>query len=179
MSVKHEIRALSSALSNVPNVKYLAHLARQTQKRTFIRCAKCAKIIEHATLRSHFWKRMDPNAISIYCFFIHLSLSSLTTLFLFFFSPLSFFLRHSPSLFSLFFLLIVVAFLSSVQPRRSLLLQFFFFLVFWWVASAMGGFSLPFSLAAPPNTDLCCCGFFFFGSDLMGGFGSGWLLSSV
>ena len=44
----------------------------------------------------------------------------------------------------------------------------------------MGGFSLPFSLAAPPNADLCCCGFFiFFGSDLMGGFGSGWFFSSV
>ena len=148
MSVKHEIRALSSAFSNVPNVKYLAHLAHQTQKRTFIRCAKCAKIIEHAIVRSHFWKRTDPNAISVYCFFIHLSLSSLITLFLFFFSPLSFFLRHSPSLFSLFFLLIVVAFLSSVQPHRSLLLWFFIYL-------------------------------FFFCSDLMGGFGSGWLLSSI
>ena len=162
MPVKHEIRALSSALSNVPNVKYLAHLAHRTQKQTLIRCAKCAKIIERATLRSHFWKRMDPNAISIYCFFIHLSLSSLITLFLFFFSPLSFFLRHSPSLLSLFFLLTVMAFLSSVQPHWSLLLWFFFFFaMIWWVGSAVGGFSLLFSLATPPDADLCCCGFFF------------------
>ena len=157
MSVKHEIRALSLALSNVPNVKYLAHLAHQTQKQTLIRCAKCAKIIEHAIVRSHFWKRTDPNAIFVYCFFIHLSLSSLITLFLFFFSPLSFFLRHSPSLFSLFFLLIVVAFLSSVQPHRSLLLWFFIYLfifaVIWWVGLAVGGFSLPFSLAVPPDAD--------------------------
>ena len=35
---------------------------------------------------------------------------------------------------------------------------------------------LLFSLAAPPDADLCCCGFFL-GSDLMGGFGSGWLFS--
>ena len=47
----------------------------------------------------------------------------------------------------------------------------------------MGGFSLPFSLTAPPNADLYCCGVFFFGfffgSDLMGGFGSGWFFSSI
>ena len=42
----------------------------------------------------------------------------------------------------------------------------------------MGGFSLPFSLAVPPDADLCCCGvFFFLGSDLMGGFGNGWFFS--
>ena len=63
----------------------------------------------------------------------------------FFFSSLSFFLRH------------------SYQP-----ISFFFSLL--WL------FSLLFSLA-----DLCCYGFFYylFCSDLMGGFGNGWLLSSV
>ena len=40
----------------------------------------------------------------------------------------------------------------------------------------MGGFFLTFSLATPPDADLYCCGFFL-GSDLMGGFGSGWLFS--
>ena len=133
MSVKHEIRALSSALSNVPNVKYLAHLAYQTQKWTFIRCAKCAKIIEHAIVRSRFLRAYGSKCHFRLLFFIHLSLSSLITLFLFFFSPLSFFLRHSPSLFSLFFLLIVVAFLSSVQPHRSLLLWFFIYFFFFAV----------------------------------------------
>ena len=75
----YKVRALSSGLSNVPNAKYLAHLTHQTQKQTLIRYAKFAKIIEHATVRSHFWERMDENVISIYCFFIHLSLSSLIT----------------------------------------------------------------------------------------------------
>ena len=88
-------RALSSALSNVPNAKYLAHLAHQTQKQTLIRCAKYAKIMKHATVRSHFWERTDENAISIYSFFIHLSLTSLITLF---FWSFLFSLRHSLSL---------------------------------------------------------------------------------
>ena len=48
------LRALSSGLSNVPNAKYLAHLTHQTQKQVLIRYAKCAKIIEHTTVRSHF-----------------------------------------------------------------------------------------------------------------------------
>ena len=53
MCVKN-VRALSSGLSNVSNAKYLAHLTNQTQKQVLIRNAKCAKIIEHATARSHF-----------------------------------------------------------------------------------------------------------------------------
>ena len=44
MCVKN-VRALSSGLSNVSNAKYLAHLTHQTQKRTLIKYAKCAKII--------------------------------------------------------------------------------------------------------------------------------------
>ena len=74
------LRALSSGLSNVPNAKYLAHLTHQTQKQVLIRYAKCAKIIEHATVRSHFLERTDENAISVYWFFIHHSLSSLIIL---------------------------------------------------------------------------------------------------
>ena len=46
------LRALSSALSNVPNAKYLAHLTHQIQKQTLMRCAKCLKIMRHATVRS-------------------------------------------------------------------------------------------------------------------------------
>ena len=48
------LRAFSSALSNVLNTKYLAHLTHQIQKQTLIRYAKCAKIIKHATVCSHF-----------------------------------------------------------------------------------------------------------------------------
>ena len=76
----------------MPNAKYLAH---QTQKQALIRCAKYAKIMEHATVRSHFWKRTDENVISVYSFFIHLSLTSFITLF---FWSFLFSLRHSLSL---------------------------------------------------------------------------------
>ena len=51
--------------------------------------------MKHATVRSHFWERTDENAISIYSFFIHLSLTSLITLF---FWSFLFSLRHSLSL---------------------------------------------------------------------------------
>ena len=91
----HPLRALSSTLSNVPNAKYLAHLAHQTQKQTLIKCAKYAKIMEHAIVRSHFWEHTNENAISIYSFFIHLSLTFLITLF---FWSFLFSLRHSLSL---------------------------------------------------------------------------------
>ena len=50
--IVNALRAFSIALSNVPNAKYLAHLAHQTQKRTLIKCAKCLKILRHAIVRS-------------------------------------------------------------------------------------------------------------------------------
>ena len=128
------------------NAKYLAYFAHQTQKWTLIRYAKCAKNIKHATVCSHFLERTNPNAISIYCLFIHLSLSSLITLFIFFLSPLSYFLRH------------------SYQPISS----------FTLFSSHFCGFSL-FCSASPISVAVG----FFFGSDLMGGFDSGWLLSFV
>ena len=55
----------------MPNIWHLAH-----QKQSIMRCAICAKIMRHATIRSHFLKRMDENAIYVYYYFIHLSLSS-------------------------------------------------------------------------------------------------------
>ena len=41
-----------------------------------MRYAKYAKILRHATVRSHLWHSMDENAICVYYFFIHLFLSS-------------------------------------------------------------------------------------------------------
>ena len=38
------LRALSSALSNVPNAKYLAHLTHQSQKSSLISSSKSQKI---------------------------------------------------------------------------------------------------------------------------------------
>ena len=86
---------MSNAKCVVSNAKYLTHLTHQTQKQTLIRCAKYVKIMEHTIVRSHFWEHTDENAISIYLFFIHLSLSSLITLF---FWSFLFSLRHSLSL---------------------------------------------------------------------------------
>ena len=45
--------------------------------------------MKHATVCSHFWERVDENAIFVYYFFIHLSLSSLITLSFDLFSSLS------------------------------------------------------------------------------------------
>ena len=145
LKLKRNLRAFSSALLNVPNAKYLAHLAHQTQKWTLIKCTKCAKIMEHATVRSHFLECTDENAISIYCFFIHLSLSSLITLFPFFFSPLSFFLRH------------------SYQPISSFILFSSHCCCFSLFYSASPRHLMPISDATPPDVDLCvfCCCFCF------------------
>ena len=45
--------------------------------------------MKHATVCSHFLERVDENAISVYYFFIHISLSSLVTLSFDLFSSLS------------------------------------------------------------------------------------------
>ena len=131
MSVKHEIRALSSALSNVPNVKYLAHLAYQTQKWTFIRCAKCAKIIEHAIVRSHFWKRTDPNAISVY-WFLFIFLSPLSSLYSFFFSLLSHSSSDIPHLFFHSFFFSLLWLFSLLFSLTDLCCYGFFFFFLQW-----------------------------------------------
>ena len=98
------------------------------------------------------WRRM----VKVLLFF-HSLFSLLSHHFILFFSPLSFFLIHSSSyipinlssfLLSLFFLLTLVAFLSSSQPRHTTSSTWCRSLLLW---------------------------FFFFGSDLMGGFGSGWV----
>ena len=58
------------------NAKYLAHLAHQTQKRSFIRCAKCVKLLQHATVPSQFCHGTDKQWHMVNYFFIHFSLSS-------------------------------------------------------------------------------------------------------
>ena len=56
------LRALSSALSNVPNAKYLAHLAHQSQKPSLISSSKSQKIWDMATVPSQIWDGTDINA---------------------------------------------------------------------------------------------------------------------
>ena len=56
------LKALSSALSNVPNAKYLAHLAHQSQKPSLISSSKSQKIWDMATVSSQIWDSMDINA---------------------------------------------------------------------------------------------------------------------
>ena len=41
----------------------MPHLAHQTQKRSFIRCVKCVKFLQHTTVPLHFWHGMDLNGI--------------------------------------------------------------------------------------------------------------------
>ena len=60
----------------MPNAKYLAYLVHQTQKRSFIRCAKCVKLLQHTTVSLQFWHDTDKQWHMVYYFFIHLSLSS-------------------------------------------------------------------------------------------------------
>ena len=81
-----------------------------------------------------------------------------------FYSSFSLHSHHFIPFFSLSSLILPQTFLSTHLFFHS----FFFSLLFL--------FSLLFSLTAPLDANLCCCGFFL-GSDLMGGFGSGWLFS--
>ena len=83
---------------------------------------------------------------------------------LFFYSSISLLSRYFIPFFFLSSLI-----LPQTLPSTHLFFHSFFFSLLWL-------FSLLFSLA-----DLCCYGFFYylFCSDLMGGFGNGWLLSSV
>ena len=55
------LRALSSSLSNVPNAKYLAHLAHQSQKWSLISSSKSQKIWDMATVPSQIWDGTDIN----------------------------------------------------------------------------------------------------------------------
>ena len=134
------LRALPSGVLNAI-IFIIWHIKHK--KQSIIRCVICAKIMRHAIVRSHFLDRTDENTISVYYYFIHLSLSILITLFLFF-PPL---LSHSSldipintSLLPLFFLLIVVTFLSSVQPRCATRCRLVVFFFFFWCNDLMGGF---------------------------------------
>ena len=96
-------------VANVPNVIYLAHLPHQTQKWSFMRCAKSQRLYNMATVPLQICNDTDrccKNFIVIYSLFSLLSLH-------FFFSLLS----HSPvpSLFSLYRFP-----LFSTSPRCSL-----------------------------------------------------------
>ena len=72
-----------------------------------MRCAKCVKILRHATICSHFWHSTNENAIYVYYYFIHLSLSSwLKYNFIFTFSY-SFSASPSPLSHTLFFSLLL------------------------------------------------------------------------
>ena len=100
-TIKCCFRAFSSG---VPNAKYLAFGTPKTEHHE---CAICAKIMRHATVRSHFLKRMDENAIYVYYYFIHLFLSSrLKYKFIFTFSQ-SFSASPSPLSHALFFSLLL------------------------------------------------------------------------
>ena len=55
-------RALSPALSNVPNAKYLAHLAHQSQNPSLISSSKSQKIWDMAIVSSQIWDGTDINA---------------------------------------------------------------------------------------------------------------------
>ena len=95
-------------MANLPNVKYLAHLPHQTQKWSFMRCAKSQKLYNMVTVLLQMCNSMDRCCKN---FIILSSLFSLLSLH-FFFSLLS----HSlvPSLFSLYRFL-----LSSTNPGCS------------------------------------------------------------
>ena len=62
--------AFVAALSNVPNAKYLAHLAHQIQKQGFIRCSKSQKLCHIATIPSQIWDSTDNNGKMGYYYFI-------------------------------------------------------------------------------------------------------------
>ena len=85
------------------------------QKQSIMRCAKCAKILRHATVRSHLWHSLDENAICVYYFFIHLSLSSQLKYIIIFTFSHSFFASPSPFSHTLFF---------SLLPFFSILFSF-------------------------------------------------------
>ena len=85
------------------------------QKQSIMRCAKCAKILRHATVRSHFWHSLDENAICVYYFFIHLSLSSQLKYIIIFTFSHSFSASPSPLSHTLFF---------SLLPFFSILFSF-------------------------------------------------------
>ena len=54
--------------ADVPNAKYLAHLAHQTQKIPHIRCYICAKIILFVSVPLQICNGTDTNAKPKYCF---------------------------------------------------------------------------------------------------------------
>ena len=90
------LRASTTGVANVPNAKYLAHLPHQTQKWSFMRCAKSQKLYNMATVPLQICNGTDRCCKSFIILYFLFSLLSLH----FFFSLLS----HSPvpSFFSLY-----------------------------------------------------------------------------
>ena len=65
------LRASIAAMPNVPNAKYLAHLAHQTQKTPFIRCSKSYYFCHMWTVPSQICHCTDSCGISFYYFLFH------------------------------------------------------------------------------------------------------------
>ena len=129
-------RAFSSLPLNVSNVKYLAHLAHQTQK----------------------YKNKPSSSVLNVSKFWDMLFESVRTEMLFQFNNFLFsFLSPHSSLFSFLFFLILPQSLRHQTSPTHFNHSFFFSLTLV--------FSLPFSLTAPPpwlDADLCCYFFFFF-----------------
>ena len=70
------LRVSTADVPNVPNAKYLAHLTHQTQKRSFIRCAKCVKLLQHWTVTLQFATIWTNMAFAFIIFLFNFSLSS-------------------------------------------------------------------------------------------------------
>ena len=64
------IRASTTDVPNVPNAKYLAHLAHQTQKWSIIKCSKSQKLCHIAIVPSQIWDGTDNNCKIKYYYFI-------------------------------------------------------------------------------------------------------------
>ena len=64
------LRALSSGVLNVLNAIIFGIWHVKLQNMSFIRCSICVIFLEHATVRSHIWKRTVHLYYNLYYFFI-------------------------------------------------------------------------------------------------------------
>ena len=120
----HWLLSIRILPSNVTNAKCqifgIWHIKHQ--KQTIMRCAKCQKILRHATVHSHLWHSTDENAKPNKSFFIQFFLSPLNILFNFLSLSLSLSLQPVFS----FFLLQIIRFshpftlTDLVRPSPSL-----------------------------------------------------------
>ena len=71
------LRAPASDVVNVPNAKYLAHLAHQTQKIPFIRCSKCYNFCNMLQY-PHIFATVQTDVANAFIIFLFLFLSHLS-----------------------------------------------------------------------------------------------------